>query len=59
MVAKEYSKALYELAEELKLIDLINEQFNNVISLLKDKELMDFFLLENQFSTETKTQFNV
>ena len=43
MVAREYSKALYELAEELKLIDLINEQFNNVISLLKDKELMDFF----------------
>ena len=43
MVAKEYSKALHELAEELKVVDLIKDEFKDVINLLKDKELMDFF----------------
>ena len=43
MVAKEYSKALHELAEELKVVDLIKDEFKEVINLLKDKELMEFF----------------
>lgn len=43
MVAKEYSKALYELAEELNNVDVIKIQFNNVIQLLKDDELINFF----------------
>lgn len=43
MVAKEYSKALYELAEELNIIDLIKEQFSNFNIILKDKEMYGFF----------------
>ena len=43
MVAKEYSKALHELAEELKVVDLIKDEFEKVINLLKDNELMNFF----------------
>ena len=44
MVEKEYAKALYELAEEQKIINVIEEEFEAISNILKDADTMKFFL---------------
>lgn len=43
MVAKEYAKALHEIAEELNILDIIKNQYKITLDLLKDQEMMSFF----------------
>ena len=43
MVAKEYSKALYELAEELNIVDIIKNEFKGIIDVLKEGNYIDLF----------------
>lgn len=47
MVEKEYAKALYELAEEQRIVNVIEEEFNAISNILKDEETMKFFLAPN------------
>ena len=43
MVEREYAKALYELAEENNIVNIVKEEFKTVSSLCEDEELMRFF----------------
>ena len=43
MVAKEYAKALHEIAEELNIFDIIKNQYKITLDLLKDQQMMSFF----------------
>jgi F-type H+-transporting ATPase subunit delta len=47
VVEKEYAKALYELAEEQRIVNVIEEEFNAISNILKDEETMKFFLAPN------------
>lgn len=43
MVEREYAKALYELAEENNIVNIVKEEFKTVSCLCEDEELMRFF----------------
>ena len=43
MVEKEYAKALYELAEELNNVNVIEEELKAISSICSDEETMKFF----------------
>ena len=38
MVAKEYAKALHEIAEELNIVDIIKNQYKITLDLLEDDD---------------------
>ena len=55
-IAQVYARALFEVADEKGLLDVIREQLDQFVAALRDNRQLHIFFLSPYFSAEEKKQ---